>query len=88
MTLSKPKKLFDTILMAMMVVLLIIGIHQTYVVGQAEGFRIGFLKSYWIFMFLLVFFAIFQMRKNKAIREAKENNLINKKTAKNGSKSN
>lgn len=82
---SSKSKLFDTILMAIMVVLLMIGIHQIYIVGQAEGFRIGFLKSYWIFMFLLVFYAIFQMRKNKAAKEEREQQTTDKngpKTAK------
>ncbi len=48
-------KLFDTILLSLMVVLLMIGIHQTMVNG--------FGNSYWIFMFLLGLFFLYNFRK-------------------------
>jgi amino acid permease len=58
-------KLTDTILLALMVAILMIGGHQTYVIAQTEGLKTGFLKSYWIFMFLMILIVIYQSRKNK-----------------------
>jgi len=57
--------IIDTLILALMIVLLIIGMHQTYVIGQVEGFRNGFFKSYYIFMLMLILFVVYQMRKNK-----------------------
>jgi amino acid permease len=49
-------KLIDTLLLALMVGVLAIGTHQIIVNG--------FMNSYWIFMFLLILFFIYNMRKN------------------------
>lgn len=59
------QSIVDTLILSLMVVLLIIGAHQTYVIGQVEGFRNGFFKSYYIFMLMLILFVVYQMRKNK-----------------------
>jgi|GEM_PF-6746976 len=48
-------RLFDTILISLVVVLFVIGIHQTFVVG--------FFNSYWIFMFMLILLYWVQLRK-------------------------
>lgn len=61
--------LTDTILLALMVAVLMMGVHQIYVISQDEGFKVGVLKSYWIFMILFVLMAIYQGRKNKALKE-------------------
>jgi amino acid permease len=58
-------KLIDTILLALMVGILIIGIHQI--------FTNGFMNSYWIFMFLLILFFVYTIRKNKKENENKKN---------------
>lgn len=48
-------KLFDTILLSLVVALLVVGIHQIFVNG--------FLNSYWIFMIMLSLLYWFQLRK-------------------------
>lgn len=70
----KPS-LTDTLLLALMVALLMVGGHQTFVIGQEEGFKTGFLKSYWIFMIMFVLIVIYQARKNKAQKEKKEESI-------------
>lgn len=57
--------LTESILLSLMIVLLMIGGHQMYVIGWEEGLINGFLKSYWIFMFLLILMVYYQSRKNK-----------------------
>ncbi|MEP5613234.1 MAG: hypothetical protein ABJP45_13360 [Cyclobacteriaceae bacterium] len=50
-------KLVDIILFVTAFVFLIIGIHQSIVVG--------FMESYWIFMFTIVLLLLYSFRKNK-----------------------
>lgn len=57
--------LVDTVMQALMLVLLMIGGHQIYVISKEEGFKIAFFKSYWIFMFVFVLIIIYQMRKSR-----------------------
>lgn len=58
-------KLTDTILLAIMTALLMIAGHQIFVISKTEGFKVGVLKSYWIFMILFVLTVVYQIRKNK-----------------------
>jgi hypothetical protein len=68
----KKLNLTDTVLLALMVALLVIGGHQTIVIGRVEGFSQGFIKSYWIFMFMIILMVIYQARKNKVAKEGKQ----------------
>ncbi len=68
----KKLNLTDTVLLSLMVALLVIGGHQTIVIGREEGFTQGFIKSYWIFMFMIILMVIYQARKNKSAKESKE----------------
>ncbi|MBX9850336.1 MAG: hypothetical protein K2X86_01100 [Cytophagaceae bacterium] len=60
--------LTDSILLALMVALLMIGGHQVFIIGRTEGISQGFLQSYWIFMLVIILMGIYQMRKNKAAK--------------------
>jgi len=75
--------LIDTLLLAMMLALLMVGGHQTFIISKAEGFKVGFFKSYWIFMLVFILTTIYHIRKNK--REKKERDSVQKtgKDAKN-----
>jgi len=57
-------KLFDTILLSLIVFLFVVGVHQTFVAG--------FVQSYWIFMIMLSLLYWFQLRK-KPKKEPVEN---------------
>ena len=59
-------KLTDTILLYLMVALMVIGGHQTYLIASEEGLRAGFIKSYWIYMIVIVLLTYYQIRKGKA----------------------
>ena len=73
-------KLADTLLFVFAFVCLIIGIHQAMVVG--------FMESYWIFMFSLLALFLYGYRKNKAGASQQANmstkNKGGKKKKKNG----
>ena len=71
--------LTDTILLSLMLAILMIGGHQMYLVAKTEGLQMGFLKSYWIFMFLMVLIVIYQIRKTK--RENSKPNSAEKANA-------
>jgi amino acid permease len=72
-------KLSDTILLYLMVALMIIGGHQTYLIAQEEGLRTGFIKSYWIYMIVMVLMTIYQIRKGKAAKKEKDEEAKNSK---------
>jgi len=57
-------KLFDTILISLVVVLFVIGVHQTFVAG--------FFNSYWVFMFMLVLLYWVQLRKKPKQQNVEE----------------
>jgi amino acid permease len=63
------KSIIDTLILALMLALFMIGAHQIYVIAQEEGFKNGFFKSYYIFMFIVILMAVYQIRKNKRERE-------------------
>ena len=67
-------KLADTILLSLSVVCMIIGIHQTY--------KNGFANGYLFFMTMLVLMGIYQLRKLSSERKGKEP-LNSKKNQKN-----
>ena len=69
MTKRNKPTLVDTLILALMIVLLMIGSHQVYLIGQTEGFRNGFFKSYYIFMIIVLLMAVYQMRKNKRLKD-------------------
>jgi hypothetical protein len=64
--------LIDSILMSLMLVFLMIGGHQTYVVGQTEGWSMGFYKSYWIFMLMMGCMLILNFRRNRALKKEQQ----------------
>jgi hypothetical protein len=79
--------IIDTILLALMTALLMIGGHQIYVIGKVEGFKIGVLKSYWIFMILFVLMVVYRIRNNHdKTMEGKGKNAKVSKSAKTVSK--
>lgn len=92
MTNNNKSSLIDTLILACMIALLIIGAHQVYVIRQEEGFRNAFFKSYYIFMLIVILMAVQQMRKNKKLKDqaisGKENLSDNgqKKSGKSGVK--
>jgi Ca2+/Na+ antiporter len=64
-TTNNKISLFDSILFALMVVFLVIGIHQCYIIGKVEGWKMGFVKSYSFFMLVIVLMVVRQVRKNR-----------------------
>jgi len=50
-----------------------IGGHQTYVISQAEGWSMGFYKSYWIFMLMMGCMLILNFRRNRALKKEEQN---------------
>lgn len=68
--------------MSLMLVFLMIGGHQTYVVGKTEGWSMGFYKSYWIFMLMMGCMLIMNFRRNKALK--KEQQDLKEKKVKGG----
>lgn len=77
----KNKSLIDTIILAVMVALLIIGAHQTWTLSKTEGFKIAFFKNYFLFMFILILMAVYQIRKNKRERQEEFNKAPGSKTS-------
>ncbi len=67
-------KLLDSIILSLVVVLFVVGIHQTFVAG--------FIQSYWIFMLMLVLLYWYQLRKKPKQEQAE----TEKKPLKNKSK--
>ena len=66
-------KLYETILFALTLALLVIGLHQTAVNG--------FVNSYWIFMLMIIMMIIYRIRKNKQLQKGevdKKDDLIQK----------
>jgi amino acid permease len=60
-------KLRDAILLSLSVALLIIGIHQTMV--------LGFQKAYWAIMLAIVFFFFYTLKKGKDAEPQDEENV-------------
>lgn len=84
---SNNSSIVDTLILALMLALFMIGSHQIYVIAQSEGFRNGFFKSYYIFMFIVILMAVYQIRKNKRLKDQNneaEGNHVEKKKVKSG----
>lgn len=78
----KKLGVFDTVLLSLMTAVLMIGGHQTYVIAKEEGFRNGFMKSYWIFMILILLMVVYNARTNKKLDKEENGDSVKKNITK------
>jgi len=63
---QSAQPLFEVVIFALSIVLLIVGVHQTITVG--------FAKAYWIFMLMFCFLLLYTYKKGKRLMAEKEEN--------------